>query len=320
LLVAKSWRLQHLSGNISEPRSGSRWFYSGVVNVGEQLKTPAASLNVDVLNLFLTPRIGRPLLFRHRDLSVKPNNLEQINGGQSRRRPDGTAAWCRKKINYFGRYMHFFAPSTLFCCVGHMQMNARKASEEQVVDEFRQLFRQQSHLRPSPGLADRNHEITARLSLLGEHIAAALERPSVVFVTASLCLVMLFALLMPSMHDKSKVVAAEMASTDETISEPQEVPDPQEEDSSTTSPLTPNSVAETNPSFIIRVGAFRNPVNAQRVVQSLRTRALDVKTETLASGLYVVTVGPFAARHVAEDNAHTVLQAVGLVPQILPPH
>jgi hypothetical protein len=55
-------------------------------------------------------------------------------------------------------------------------------------------------------------------------------------------------------------------------------------------------------------------------VQSLRTRALDVKTETLASGLYVVTVGPFAARHVAEDNAHTVLQAVGLVPQILPPH
>ena len=201
-----------------------------------------------------------------------------------------------------------------------MQMNARKASEEQVVDEFRQLFRQQSLLRPSPGLADRNHEIRARLSLVGEHIAAALERPSVAFFTAGLCLVMLFALLIPSLHDKSKVVAANMTSTDETISEPQEVPDPAEENSSTASPLTPNSVAETNPSFIIRVGAFRNPVNAQRVVQSLRTQALDVKTETLASGLHVVTVGPFAARHVAEDNAHTVLQAVGLVPQILPPH
>jgi cell division septation protein DedD len=216
--------------------------------------------------------------------------------------------------------MHFFARSTLFGCVGIMQMNARKASEEQVVDEFRQLFRQQSLLKPTPGPADRIHGIKPRLSLVGEHIAAALERPSVVFVTASLCLVMLFALLMPSLNDKSKVAATSMTSTEETISEPQEIPDPQEENSSTTSPLTPNSVAETNASFIIRVGAFRNPVNAQRVVQSLRTRELDVKTETLASGLHVVTVGPFAARHVAEDTAHTVLESVGLVPQILPPH
>jgi cell division septation protein DedD len=216
--------------------------------------------------------------------------------------------------------MHFFAPSTLFGCVEIMEMNARKASEEQVVDEFRQLFSQQSLLKPTPGLADRIHGIKPQLSLVGEHIAAMLERPSVVFVTASLCLVMLFALFMPSFHDKSKVAATTMTSTDETIYEPQEVPDPQEEQSSTAAPLTPNSVPETNASFIIRVGAFRNPVNAQRVVQSLRTRELDVKSETLASGLHLVTVGPFPARHVAEDNAHTVLEAVGLVPQILPPH
>jgi sporulation related protein len=271
------------------------------------------------VNLFLTPKIVRRLLFRHRDLSIKPPTIySKLTEGKAEAGRNG--AWCRKKINDFGRFMHFFVPSRLFCCVGLMQMNARKASEEQVVDEFRQLFVQQGL-----GLADQGgespiHRITTRLNLVGEHIAAMLERPSVVFFTAGLCLVMLVALWMPNLHDNSKVAASKMTSTDETISEPQGVTDPQEEPSSTTSPLTPSSVPETNASFIIRVGAFRNPVNAQRVVQSLRTRALDVKTETLASGLHVVTVGPFAARHVAEDTAHTVLEVVGVVPQILPPH
>ena len=216
--------------------------------------------------------------------------------------------------------MHFFVLIALFCFVGLMQMNARKASEEQDVDEFRQLIMQQSL-----GLADRRrespiHGIKTQLNLVGEHIAAMLERPAVVIFTSTLCLVMLFALLMPSFHQNSKVAATDMTSTDETTSEAHEFSDPQEEPSSIAVPLTPDSVPETNALFTIRVGAFRNPVNAQRVVQSLRTRALDVKTETLASGLHVVTVGPFAARHVAEDTAHTVLETVGLAPQILPPH
>jgi hypothetical protein len=208
--------------------------------------------------------------------------------------------------------MHFIDPSTLFCFVGLMQMNADKPSQEQVIEEFRQLFSQKSLAEQGDGSPI--HWITARLSLVGERIAAMLERPSVVFLTACLCLVMLFALLMPS-PSNSKVSANGMTLTDEMTS--QGVPDP-DEHSSPAAPLTPNSVPERNASFIIRVGAFRNPVNAQRVVQSLQSRALDVKTETLASGLYVVTVGPFAARHVAEDIARSVQEAVGLVPQILP--
>jgi cell division septation protein DedD len=67
--------------------------------------------------------------------------------------------------------------------------------------------------------------------------------------------------------------------------------------------------------YIVRVGSFRDPANAARIVESLRERALNVRTAELA-GLYIVELGPFSLRSDAEDSAQELRRAGGLSPQI----
>jgi len=193
-------------------------------------------------------------------------------------------------------------------------MGVSDASEEQAVQEFRQLFLKQSLAQLS--LEDQSggsplHWFTARLSLVGERIAEELERPSMVFLTVCFSLTMLFTILIPRMYNGS-ISINRMTSTAGVSSS-------QDNSSHEAEPSYPaHRLTEKSNAFILRVGSFRNPVNAQRVVESLRRQALNVKMETLASGLHVVTVGPFAAKNVAEHAARSVSEAVGVVPQILP--
>jgi hypothetical protein len=81
--------------------------------------------------------------------------------------------------------------------------------------------------------------------------------------------------------------------------------------------LPEDSIPETHQTFIIRVGSFRNPSNAERVAESLRERRLDVKTQVMAGGLHVVKLGPFPQKSAAEDAARSVQEAIGLTPQVL---
>jgi hypothetical protein len=193
-------------------------------------------------------------------------------------------------------------------------MRVSQTSEEQVIQEFRQLYLKQSlaqfRLEGQSG-GSPLHWLTARLSLAGERIAEELERPSMVFLTVCFSLTMLFTMLIPRMYNGS-ISTNGLSSTTGVTSASQDSPNPEVEPSSPARRLTAKSTA-----FILRVGSFRNPVNAQRVVESLRRQTLNVKMETLASGLNVVTVGPFAARSVAEHTARSVSEAVGVVPQIL---
>jgi len=81
--------------------------------------------------------------------------------------------------------------------------------------------------------------------------------------------------------------------------------------------LTKEPTSETRGTFILRVGSFRNPSNAKRVVESLRERRLNVRTEVLADGLHVVTLGPFPEKGAAEGAARSVQESIGLAPQVL---
>jgi len=53
------------------------------------------------------------------------------------------------------------------------------------------------------------------------------------------------------------------------------------------------------------------------VAESLQQKSLDARTDLLADGLHVVTLGPFPRKGAAEDAARSVQETVGLVPQVL---
>jgi hypothetical protein len=76
------------------------------------------------------------------------------------------------------------------------------------------------------------------------------------------------------------------------------------------------STPEVSESFALRIGSFRDPSNADRVVKSLQEHNIDGRTE-LANGLYVVVLGPISQRTEAENAAHSVQETIGLIPQIL---
>jgi len=77
------------------------------------------------------------------------------------------------------------------------------------------------------------------------------------------------------------------------------------------------SQIETDGSFVLKVGTFRDPSNAKRVAERLQKQSSNVKTEVLGSGLYVVTLGPFSKRGAAEEIARSVQDAIGLAPEVL---
>ena len=188
-----------------------------------------------------------------------------------------------------------------------------KPSEEQRIEEFRQLFARQSVVQQygrNPVLG-----LSARFSRGAERIAGWLERPVVLLLTACFTLVMLLALLKSSPAGSPKV-SADLNPTPASIDIPQSVAEPVVEPAPPEEAVIEAAVPGTKASFIIRVGSFRNPLNAERIVQALRGQTLDAKIEALA-GLYIVTVGPVGAKDVAEDTARSVLNTVGLAPQIL---
>ena len=76
------------------------------------------------------------------------------------------------------------------------------------------------------------------------------------------------------------------------------------------------STPEARESFILRIGSFRDPSNADRVVKSLQEHMIDGRTE-LANGLYIVVFGPISQRSEAENVSHSVQETIGLIPQIL---
>jgi len=86
-------------------------------------------------------------------------------------------------------------------------------------------------------------------------------------------------------------------------------------------PAAPPIAAPTPPAseaFIIRVGSFRDPSNAERMARSLRQRTINIRTEVVpASGMHVVTLGPFPQKGTAEDIARSVQAVTGLVPQVI---
>lgn len=70
-------------------------------------------------------------------------------------------------------------------------------------------------------------------------------------------------------------------------------------------------------SFFVRVGSFRDHLNADRVVEFLKARQLSVTVELLPGGLHAVVLGPFASRNLADTTARTVHQSMGLDPLVL---
>ena len=82
-----------------------------------------------------------------------------------------------------------------------------------------------------------------------------------------------------------------------------------------------NSLAELAPGgtngFMVRLGTFRNPLNAARLAETLERQSSVVHTDIAGNGLHTVAVGPFVKRAEAETAAQTIQQTLGLVPQIL---
>jgi hypothetical protein len=184
-------------------------------------------------------------------------------------------------------------------------MNPAKRSEEQVIEEFRHLLAHQSQADQR----DRNpiHWAGEWFSFGGERVAGMLERAPAFSLATCLCAFMAVVLLMP--QSNSSKISATAPVVNETVAS---FDAPLLEDDLAEESLPPKRTA----SFIVRVGSFRNQSNAQRLTQSLRERKFDVKTEARANGLFIVTVGPFTAKNLAEDTARSVSQAVGLDPQV----
>lgn len=77
------------------------------------------------------------------------------------------------------------------------------------------------------------------------------------------------------------------------------------------------SAAMAEDSFLLVVGSFRDEGNAERIAQSLREHQYEVRT-ALTNGLYVVLMGPFATRSLAEDTARMVSETADVAPRVIP--
>ena len=203
-------------------------------------------------------------------------------------------------------------------------------SKEPVYEDFRQLFARKERLRAEKRRRSPIRLLRACFGRVIERAADLLDGRLVLSLAGCLSLVLagMSVFLLQSPHRNRDVsgdvkplsgvepilpyrVAMDIVSENKRFAE-----DRTEADGPSHS-LTKDSTSEPRGAFILRVGSFRNPSNATRVVESLRERRFDVRTSVLADGLHVVTLGPFPEKGAAEDAARSVREAIGLAPQVL---
>ena len=201
-------------------------------------------------------------------------------------------------------------------------------SKEQVFDDLRQLMARQAKMR--------DERARSLFGLLRSGLAAAngcliqlLE--SRIIVALALCLCIVFAALLMQVPRRdtglTDVIASskidQKARSEETLDARRDSnagddfgPD-QAAGNFRSSPREESSIAKTNDAFFVKVGAFRDPSNAKRIVERLRNQTLEVKTEVFGGDLFVVMLGPFSQKGAAEEIARTVHDAMGLAPEVL---
>src|SRR5262245_46703047 len=185
-------------------------------------------------------------------------------------------------------------------------------SKEQVFDDLRQQVARQAKMR--------DERARSLLGLLRSSIARAnsclaelMENGIILALAVCLCIV-LVALLMQQPRRNSgltDVIAAgkvdQKAPTQETL----DTARPDTNGGVDSRPDRPDKAAadstpKANDAFFVKVGAFRDPSNAKRLVEQLRNQTLEIKTEVFGGGLYVVMLGPFQQKGAAEEIARTV--------------
>jgi hypothetical protein len=72
-----------------------------------------------------------------------------------------------------------------------------------------------------------------------------------------------------------------------------------------------------NEGFVVQVGVFGNPSNADRLARTLREQNSEAWTYRLDDGRHAVRIGPFRARIFAGAAAKRVEESTGLLPLVL---
>jgi sporulation related protein len=181
-------------------------------------------------------------------------------------------------------------------------------AREHVYGDLRQLLTPKARMRARRA----RNPIRLLLTWLAPGNAAEfLESSTVSLFAGCLCLVMA-GLSLFVIHRVEAPVSADFAAPAESeplFSQPTSIEQATDQ--------TQGFTTESNETFIIRVGTFKNPSNARRVAESLEQQSLYAETDVLADGLHVVTLGPFSRKETAEEAARSVQEIVGLVPQVL---
>jgi sporulation related protein len=193
-------------------------------------------------------------------------------------------------------------------------------SREQLFDDLRQLMARQAKLRDARARSPIGI-LAAGVRIANGLIAELLE--SRIIVGLGACLSIVFVALLIQGPQRNNGLSTDLIATSkiDQASASRETPERSADtDISVDSheiQIVEDPTPETNEAFVIKVGAFRDASNAQRVVERLRKQTLDVKTEVLAGGLHVVMLGPFSQKGAAEEIARSVQDAIGLAPEVL---
>jgi sporulation related protein len=199
-------------------------------------------------------------------------------------------------------------------------------SKEQAFDDLRQLMARQARKRD----ADARGPIgilRACMGIANGSIAQLLESRAIIFLAVSLIVVFIALLIQgpnrtsPFSADLIPPSGFEQApaygGTVDTANDGKDLAQDRSAENSRSSSAVDAPTQKTNESFIIRVGTFRDPVNAERVAEQLRKQTSKaVRTEVLPSGFHVVTLGPFSQRVAAQEIARSVQDAIGLAPEV----
>lgn len=83
-----------------------------------------------------------------------------------------------------------------------------------------------------------------------------------------------------------------------------------------TDPAT-DPLSRTTRRWVVQVGAFRDPSNAEQVAASLREKLPGFEISILQSNLHLVRVGPFRERTTADSTLWSVEDVTGLTPVVI---
>jgi hypothetical protein len=109
----------------------------------------------------------------------------------------------------------------------------------------------------------------------------------------------------PRSHESGSMNAVEMAP-----------PAARSADSNGQGTVSREVTAPASDLFMVRVGTFRDPGNAERLTEALEEHSSPVRNQLGDNGLYTVTLGPFSRSAEAEIAANTIHINTGLVPQV----